>query len=61
MGRLNATQLVQLVLGHLALGDELFGTGRDEIVAGVDVVVDAVAGLLEAGGGEHIAEQEVSE
>jgi hypothetical protein len=61
VGRLDATQLVQLLLGHLALGDELFGTRRDEIVAGVDVVVDAIAGLLEAGGGEHIAEQEVGE
>ena len=61
MGRLDATQLVQLLLGHLALGDELFGARRLEIVAGVDVVVDAIAGLLEAGGGEHVAEQEVSE
>jgi hypothetical protein len=38
----------------------LFGTRRDEIVAGVDIVVDTIAGLLEASGGEHIAEQEVS-
>jgi hypothetical protein len=60
VGRLNATQLVQLLWGHLALRDELFGTRRNEIVAGVDVVVDAIAGLLEASGGEHIAEQEVS-
>lgn len=48
-------------MGHLALGYELFGTRRNEIVAGVDVVVDAIAGLLEASGGEHIAEQEVAE
>lgn len=61
MGRLDATQLVQLLLGHLALGDELFGARRLEIVAGVDVVVDAIAVLLETGGGEHVAEQEVSE
>jgi hypothetical protein len=61
VGGLDATQLVQLLLGHLALGNELFGTRGDEIVARVDVVVDAIAGLLEAGGGEHIAEQEVGE
>jgi hypothetical protein len=60
VGRLDATQLVQLLLGHLALGNELLGTRRDKIVTGVDVVVDAIAGLLEAGGGEHIAEQEVA-
>ena len=60
MGRLDATQLVQLLLGHLALGDELFGARRLEIVAGVDVVVDAIAVLLETGGGEHVAEQKVS-
>jgi hypothetical protein len=61
VGRLNATQLVQLFLGHLALRNELLGARGDKIVTGVDVVVDAIAGLLEASGGEHIAEQEVSE
>ena len=39
----------------------MFGARGLEIVARVDVVVDAIAGLLETGGGEHVAEQEVSE
>lgn len=38
----------------------MFGARRLEIVARVDIVVDAIAVLLEAGGGEHVAEQEVS-
>lgn len=38
----------------------MFGARRLEVVAGVDIVVDAIAGLLETGGGEHVAEQEVS-
>ena len=61
MSSLNALQLCQLLLCDLALGYELFGARRDEVVARVHVVVDTQARLLEASCGEDIAEEEVAE
>lgn len=61
MSSLDTLQLVQLLLCNLALGDELFGARRDEVVARVDVVIDPDARFLEARRGENITEDKVAE